>query len=454
MSSSRFCYNLFPFSARVFCALALCLLLAACVSSGGYGRMSPWGGGASASASGAPSPLSGEASQKPAADPLAGTRIGGDGDRSLFMEPSAQAPQAPAPGAEILPAAPVFTPVKVGLLLPASGKNAELGQAMLKSAQLAVFDLGYPGFEIVSRDTGDSPEGAARAAREVLASGARILIGPLTAPAARAVRPVAAAAGVNMLTFSTDWTLAGKNAYVMGFLPFSQVDRVAAFAERQNMRAVAVIAPENDYGGAVVSAFSSRAPAYGLRVAGIVRVAASGADLTEKAAQLAAQSASSPFGAVLIAAGGARAREISAALSDAGLGPGRVARLGTGLWDDPVMAADGGMEGAWFAAPSPRAREAFEHKYAELYGVNPPRLATLAYDATALAAVLARTGRAGEDPFSRAALLNPNGFAGLDGIFRFRPDGLVERGDAILTFSGRRMVEAEPAPEGFQARSH
>lgn len=448
------------------CVLAVCALLSVsgCMSSGGYGN-APWNA-AETPARGAPDSLTTPppptAPENHAATPGSNNyaNVFGDTLYSAQQQPStasaATAPdyQAPEP---VAPPPPAFAPVKVGLLLPSSGRNAETGQAMLKAAQLAVFDLGYEGFTLVPRDTGDSPEGAARAAREALSAGAQILIGPLTAPAARAVQPIARAANINMLTFSTDWTLAGQNTYVMGFLPFSQVRRIAAFAAQNGMRSVAVIAPENDYGAAIISSFSAQAPALGLRVAGVTRLPANGAGMTEKIGALAAQSASSPFDAVLIAAGGEAARAISDALTSVGLGPDRVAQLGTGLWDDSMTAASGALDGAWFAAPAPRARADFEHKYAGLYGVNPPRLATLAYDATALAAVLARSapqGTGAAAPFTRAALLNPNGFAGLDGIFRFRNDGLVERGDAVLTFRNRSIIEAAPAPESFQAQGY
>jgi hypothetical protein len=73
---------------------------------------------------------------------------------------------------------------------------------------------------------------------------------------------------------------------------------------------------------------------------------------------------------------------------------------------------------------------------------------TLAYDATALAALLAKGG----SNFSRAALTNPNGFAGVDGIFRLREDGTVQRGLAIdqVTPEGGRLLD--PAPATFAGR--
>ena len=49
------------------------------------------------------------------------------------------------------------------------------------------------------------------------------------------------------------------------------------------------------------------------------------------------------------------------------------------------------------------------------------RTATLAYDAVSLVAALVKTQ--GPQRFSEEMLTNPSGFAGIDGVFRFRPDG-------------------------------
>ena len=72
----------------------------------------------------------------------------------------------------------------------------------------------------------------------------------------------------------------------------------------------------------------------------------------------------------------------------------------------------------WFAAPPPDSWNAFAQKFQATYGKAPPRIASIAYDATTLAAALARTG-----DFSIPALTQPSGFLGVDGIFRFLPDG-------------------------------
>ena len=121
--------------------------------------------------------------------------------------------------------------------------------------------------------------------------------------------------------------------------------------------------------------------------------------------------------------------------------------LGTGLWDDPRIFSDAALDGGWYAAPDSAGFRNFSARYRARYGQDPVRTATLAYDAVALVAALVKTQ--GAQRFSEQVLTNSSGFAGIDGVFRFRPDGTNERGLAVLrvTPSGGQVVS--PAPKSF-----
>lgn len=370
--------------------------------------------------------------------------------------------QAPA-----ITAQPQTPGAKIALLLPLSGEHEELGNAMLKAAQMAFFDVGGGAIELLPRDTKGTASGAREAAEAAIQDGAELILGPIFADAARAAKSVAQRRNISMISFSTDWSVSGGNAFIMGFLPFDQVERVIEYAAANNLRRIGVLAPNTDYGRAVISAYQAMAPARGIQTVDIAVFSANGSDMSQVARSFAryderqqalqsmgegAEAPPAPFDAVLLPAGGDTARSLGNLLSQYDLPPRSVRRLGTGLWDDPALAADQGLSGGWFAAPSPQGRESFETRFTRLYKDSPPRLASLAYDATALAAVLARTGIQlyGRPDFSAQAITNPNGFAGIDGIFRFRPDGNVERGLAVLELRNgqRRIISA--APKTFQ----
>jgi branched-chain amino acid transport system substrate-binding protein len=330
------------------------------------------------------------------------------------------------------PAAPAGTPgavgqVKVAILLPLSGNNAGVGQSMLQAAQLAIFDLGYDNFELMPRDTGGTPQGAAQAANSAMTDGAQLILGPLFAEEVRSVKSTTAGRGVNVIAFSTDWSLAGGNTYIMGFLPFEQVERIADYASTHGVKRAAVVSNADQYGSTVATKFETEAAERGIAIT---------RGLSDPSA----------YDAVFIPAGG---NDLNTMLMRV---PNKSAqKLGTGLWDDARLAANPAMNGAWFAAPSPSARAGFESRYQSTFGGMPVRIATLAYDATALAAALAKSGfaRNGKPAFDAGSLTSASGFAGVDGIIRFTKGNLAERGMAVLGIQNGRIVELEAAPRAF-----
>ncbi len=110
--------------------------------------------------------------------------------------------------------------------------------------------------------------------------------------------------------------------------------------------------------------------------------------------------------------------------------------------------ADAMLQGGVYAAPDPSGFRAFSKRYKAKYGQDPVRTATLAYDAVALVAALAKTQ--GGQRFLPDTLTNPSGFAGIDGLFRFRSDGTNERGLAVLrvTPGGGQIVAGPPKSFG------
>lgn len=367
-------------------------------------------------------------------------------------QPSTLSDQSAAPAVD---ATSNMQPVKVAILLPLSGQHESLGQSMLQAAQLAMFDIGYENFELVPKDTKGTPEGAIEATRSALQDGAKLVLGPVFSAEVKATQNITRNAGVNMIAFSTDWTLANDKTYLIGFLPFDQVERVVSFAKYSGLSNIGVLSPSDNYGDGVVSAYRAIAGNVGVSTAQISRFAPTGQDLPTAVTRFSAAAQSKPYNAVLMPVGGAMAKQIGGYLSQANMPPSSVRRLGTGLMDDPALASDPSLNGLWFAAPDPAARKKFERRYSETYGAQPQRIASLAYDATALAAVLARSGfnADGEPAFTGASITNPNGFYGVDGVFRFRTDGIVERGLAILEYRAGHMVVIDNAPTTFQKQN-
>jgi branched-chain amino acid transport system substrate-binding protein len=253
-----------------------------------------------------------------------------------------------------------------------------------------------------------------------------------------------------VLAFSTSTQLAGDGTYLMGFLPRQEIVRVTEFAHAKGANRFAVLAPRTPYGEVAVDALRAAVDAQHASLGRVDFYDPAAPDLTASAKSFAA--AAHDADAVLLPEGGARLKALAPLLPYYDIDPEKVHFLGTGLWDDPTIAGEPALDGGWYAAPPPAARADFEKRFRDLYRHPPPRLATLAYDATALAAVLAH-GDKGAD-FSAAALTNPSGFAGVDGIFRLHADGLIERGLAVLEVQKGGDKVVDPAPETFQPASN
>jgi branched-chain amino acid transport system substrate-binding protein len=368
--------------------------------------------------------------------------------------------------------------VRIGVLLPMSGKDGGIGRALLDAAILALFEIGDERLVLVPRDTGGTPEGAHSAISEVLQGGAELVLGPVFSSAVAAVAGPAQEHGVNVIAFSTDRTVAGNGVYLMGFTPDQQVDRIVAFAAGKGIFRYAALAPETPYGERTLEALGASVGRIGGEIVRIERYSPDTTDYTEPVQEIAdyhnrhaallearrelegqtdAESllnlkqlegldALGPldYEALFVPDGGSRVRAVVPLLAYYDVDSKLVQLLGTGLWDDADLVKEPTIHGGWFAGPPPDARRTFAERFERMFGYVPPRIASLAYDATALAAVLVRRN---ERPlFSDEVLTQPSGFSGADGIFRFRPDGLSERGLAVIevTPKGLRVIEKAP----------
>ena len=157
-----------------------------------------------------------------------------------------------------------------------------------------------------------------------------------------------------------------------------------------------------------------------------------------------------PYDAVFMPEGGLALRNLAPLLPYFDVDPRRVKFVGTGLWDDPELGQEPPLHGGWYAAPDAGLWRKFSNHYADKFQTRPARLASIAYDAVALAARLAAVHASA--PFRPQTLTEPNGFAGIDGILRLTPNGLAERGLAVHEIQRKKAVLVSPAPASFVER--
>jgi len=329
---------------------------------------------------------------------------------------------------------------KVGLLLPLTGPQADLGKGMLQAAEMALFETGSTSISLLPQDTN---LGAQRAAQKAVNEGAEIILGPVFAGEVGTVKSTARGRNINVVSFSTDHSVAGQGAYVLGFLPSQQIEVIATYAKEKGLTKVAAFTPEDQYGRLVDQTLKNLAAKGSIQLMGITHYSRS--DLLEGnpgnsriVEEMTAYKAKG-IDAVFIPEGGENLSYLMRLLSP--LQPFKI--LGSGQWDSPETRQIPGLEGGIFASTDTIERHNFESRYRQAYGSTPPRLATLSYDATAMAIALVDKG------YTSQNLTYSQGFAGIDGLFRFTPQGLNERGLAVLEVNSSGFKTLSPAASTF-----
>ncbi|MFZ1920660.1 MAG: penicillin-binding protein activator [Xanthobacteraceae bacterium] len=338
--------------------------------------------------------------------------------------------------------------VKAGLILPLSapGNAGIAGQSMRNAAEMAIAEFQSPNIQLLVKDDGGTAQAAQIAAQQSLDEGAQIILGPLFSQSVGLVAQAARPRNVPIIAFSTDANVAANGVYLLSFLPETDVDRVVQYATSTGKRSYAALIPDNPYGTVVEAAFKQAiARRRGSQIVALERYPHDKAAMAAPIRNIA--QGSTRADALFIPDGGDAVPDVVAGLIADGVNLRRLQLLGTGLWDDPRIFATAALAGGWYAAPDGVGYRNFATRYRQRYNQDPVRTATLSYDAVALIAALVKTQ--GPQAFSPQVLTNPSGFSGIDGLFRFRPDGTNERGLAVLRVAAGGPQVISPAPRSF-----
>jgi hypothetical protein len=384
---------------------------------------------------------------------------------------------------------------------------------LYNGAQMALFDANAENLIISLHDTKGTPLGALEAAKAAIAANADIIIGPLFGSSVTAIQPVLAGRNVPGFAFSNDASTATDGLWLLGFLPEQNIDRIVSEAIAQGLTRFGALVPEgifgerigasfaasvDRFGGTIVQSeayppdakgmfdpvrrlarFDDRKAAHEAEMARLTQEARAllprrtdpetgleialpeepeavfkllGDDAPElvsayEALSLVETLGDIPYDAVFMPEGGLALRNLAPLLPYFDIDPRRVKFIGTGLWDDPTLSQEPPLHGGWYAAAPSQNWSSFAARYEKAYDTTPPRLASMAYDAVSLAARLAAF--ANDAPFKTDLLTDPNGFSGIDGIFRLKSGGLNERGLTVQEVTRRQSREISQPPASF-----
>jgi branched-chain amino acid transport system substrate-binding protein len=337
--------------------------------------------------------------------------------------------------------------VKVALILPlsASGNAGAAAGAMRNSAEMALAEFSSQDLQLLVKDDGGTAGGAQQAAQQAIEEGAELILGPLFAHSVTPVGQLARARNIPVIAFSTDANVAARGVHLLSFLPESDVDRIVGHAVAQGKRSFAAAIPDNAYGSVVEAAFKQSLARRSARLVALERYPLDRNQM-QAAVRTIAQAASRAD-AIFIPDGADAVSSVVGTLVANGVDSKRIQLLGTGLWEDPQIFSNSALDGAWYAGPDSTGFRNFSARYRSRYGQDPARTASLSYDAVALVAALTKTQ--GKQRFSAEVLTNTSGFTGIDGLFRFRPDGTNQRGLAVMRVASAGGQVISPPPKSF-----
>ena len=341
----------------------------------------------------------------------------------------------PAPGPSGLPQDNLH---RVALLVPLSGQNGDVGQSIANATTMAILDTEADNLRITTYDTAQGPQAAAR---QAIADGNKLILGPLLGSNVVSVRAEAGPANVPIISFSNDTTVAGPGVFVMGHIPEQSIARSVAYARDNGADDFAILAPDGEYGDRAEAALRSALGLHGGDFVASERYSRTNTSVVSAAARLRQRGG---FDTVLIADSGTSSIRGGEAVKFGGL-----QILGTERWSgDRDVLRSSALRGALFSSVSDTRYGGFVRSYRERFGGQPYRVATLGYDAVLLTLRAAREWRTGR-PFPTDVLFQSGGFDGMDGPFRFQRNGVVERAMEVRRVTNGDVTIVAAAPKGF-----
>jgi ABC-type branched-subunit amino acid transport system substrate-binding protein len=346
----------------------------------------------------------------------------------------------------------INAPHKIALLVPLSGRAQKIGKAISDAAQMALFESGNTEFQIIPLNTGDTPDMAELAAKDAVAQGAEVIIGPVFADAVSAVAPIAREHGIKVFSFSNNKSVAGNGVYLLGLMPEQQVERVVNFAANKKVKGFSAVLPDNLFGNQVADIVRKQTSWYGSSIRKLhfyssaqpnFSGAADAIDAALKERNIIPNRMSE---ALVIPETGYNLTQIVKALENKGINTNTIRLLGTALWDNRDVLSNRTLENAWYVAPAFEKYDPFIERFGAAFGYESEdvfAISALGYDAVNLAMELSNSD------YATSEIHRQSGFSGVRGIYRFDAKGISQRGYAVYEIRDGSAHVIDAAPGRF-----
>jgi ABC-type branched-subunit amino acid transport system substrate-binding protein len=366
--------------------------------------------------------------------------------------------------------------IKVGLLFPFSSKNKDLGWSLFNTATISLFDNDTNhSIELVLIDSESSIK---KITKEISDKNIKIIIGPIFSTLAEEIYDYLIENSIIAISLSNNQQLASKltnkgGIFVSGFLLEQQLDRIISYSIARGRSNISILAPNNQYGLLVTDIAKKMIKAKDGNVITTEIYDPSSANL-DKAVKRVVSAFIAPdyvseggkkklkkdeiklgerlfADAILVPESGKNLPRISALIKQHNENDRDIKLLGTSQWDDVQTLNDQDLLGSWLPAPDRTKFKSFEKIYYQTFNRFPPRISSIVYDS--LASIAELVNRADGRALSLDDFVNyssaKNGFEGIDGLFRYLPNGLTQRNFAVLEVDRGGFITTDSPAEKF-----
>ena len=321
--------------------------------------------------------------------------------------------------------------LKIALFLPLSGAHKDMGESLLNAIEMGYYKNPSAHVTLFPLDTCSTADGALKAAEKAAQMGINASIGPLTAAETRAVQTVAT---WPILSLSNDRSVANGKTFIFGLIPDDQVSILAEHLKHNAAQRAVLMAPNGAYGDLVAHLFKSK---FDLM---IVRYDLEDLENPSFIDEIKSQGLTN---LIMVESNPTLAR-ILGLLSSSGI-KSRI--FGLDAWrSESSILEDDAMQGAEFAGVTQDRFDNFATIYEKNYGQKPHAVSGLAYDAIRLCLAASGGGSSIEK-----AILSPQGFLGVYGLFRLLESGLNERKIGIYKVTNRKAIQIVRPSESFDS---
>ena len=375
---------------------------------------------------------------------------------------------------------PYNAEIKIGVLLPLSGENSQIGRSLLKAAKLSLNKTKNNNIKLFIKDTENSNTNIISSYYELIEEEVDVILGPLFTKNIKIINPVSKDENTLIITFSNNSEIKNESTFISGLAPEDEIREVINYAMSKGSKNFGLIFPNNEYGLRSKKLIQNLVLEKNGEISELVFYNAKKPDFYEVSKKIASYEQRKlklenkleelkntntvtaekkykklknqdtlgelEFDSLFIGAENVKHISMLASiLPYYDVDPKKVVYIGNSLWANSVTLKEPALEKGIFPNFSKKKFGNFELEYTEAFNTKPHRIAYLAFDLVGLISNLQKKNK----KINVSNITATSGFIGTNGLFRFRSDGSIQRSLSVFQINNQNPIEVKKANLNF-----